>query len=388
MSRGQIVSVRVFRPRIPFRLRFSHTRADRRESSPQVLEIALDDGTKGFGEAQPRAYVTGETEASVLEALQDDLAPWLVGQEVPDLGVAAALLGGDRARRLREAMPAAFCAVDLALLDAAGQRSGRSAAEVLGGVRRLDHPSDGAVVGIMAPAALRLFAAHLATRRLRWVKAKVGDAGDALRVGALRRTLGPEVELVLDANGAWTRGEAVARIRELSRFGVAAVEQPVPREDLEGLGEVGSRTGVPVVADESLCTRGDAMRLIRRGGPVQWNVRVGKCGGLIGGIELLRLAEAHGVVCHLGVMVGETALLRAAGRLLAACTPALDRVESDEGALLARDLARSTGSSPSAPVEVSPGPGLGVEVDPEALGPPWRTFDRPAHQPRDVLATA
>ena len=389
MSGGQIVSVRVFRPRFPFRLRFSHHQADRRESRPQVLEIVFDDGTKGFGEAQPRAYVTGETEDSVLEALQGDLARWLVGQEVlPDLGVAAALLGGDRARRLREAMPAAFCAVDLALLDAAGQRSGRSAAEVLGGVRRLDHRSDGAVVGIMAPAALRLFAAHLATRRLRWVKAKVGDAGDAFRVGELRRTLGPEVELVLDANGAWTRAQAVARNRELSRFGLAAVEQPVPREDLEGLGEVGSRTGVPVVADESLCTRGDAMSLIRRGGPVQWNVRVGKCGGLVGGIELLRLAQAHGVVCHLGVMVGETALLRAAGRLLAACTPALDRVESDGGALLAQDLARSTASSSSAPVEVSRGPGLGVEVDAEALGPPCWTFDRPAHQPRDVVATA
>jgi muconate cycloisomerase len=351
-----------------------------------VLEIALDDGTKGFGEAQPRAYVTGETEASVLEAVQGELARWLLAQEVPDLGVTAALLAGDRAGHWREAMPAAFCAVDLALLDAAGKQRGRSAAEVLGGVRCLAHPSDGAVVGIMAPAALRLFAARLATRRLRWVKAKVGDAGDAVRVGELRRTLGPEVELVLDANGAWTRAQAVARIRELSRFGVAAVEQPVPREDLEGLGEVGSRTGVPVVADESLCTRGDAMSLLRHGGPVQWNVRVGKCGGLIGALELLRLAQAHAVVCHLGVMVGETALLRAAGRLLAACAPALDRVESDEGALLARDLARSTGSPPSAPLDVSPGPGLGVEVDPEALGPPSWTLDDPAQEPRDVPA--
>ena len=387
-TRGQIVSVRVFRPRLPFRLRFSHHQADRRESRPVVLEIALDDGTKGFGEAQPRAYVTGETEASVLEAVQGELARWLIAQEAPGLGMAAALLAGDRAGHLRAAMPAAFCAVDLALLDAAGKQSGRSAAEVLGDVRRLDRPSDGAVVGIMAPAALRLFAARLATRRLRWVKAKVGDAGDAFRVGELRRTLGPEVELVLDANGAWTRAQAVARIRELSRFGVAAVEQPVAREDLEGLGEVGSRTGVPVVADESLCTRGDAMTLLRHGGPVQWNVRVGKCGGLIGAIELLRLAEAHAVVCHLGVMVGETALLRAAGRLLAACTPALDRVESDEGALLARDLARSTGSAPSAPLDVSPGPGLGVEMDPEALGPPCWTLDHPGQEPRDVLATA
>lgn len=372
------------------RLAFAHHQTARRESRPLVVEIALDDGTAGFGEAQPRAYVTGETEDSVFQALQGDFAPWLLAQEVPDLGAAAEVLGGGRAERLREAMPAAFCAVDLALLDAAGKRSGRSAAEVLGGARRLRLPSDGAVVGMMPLVALRLLASRLRARGLRWVKVKVGDAADAARVGELRRFLGPVVELVLDANGAWTREEAVARIRELSRFDLAGVEQPVPRQDLEGLAEVGRRTGVPVVADESLCTRKDALNLIRCGGPVEWNVRVGKCGGLIGGIELLRLAEAHGVVCHLGVMVGETALLRAAGRLLAACAPSLGRIESDESSLLARDVQRPPlpKPSPSAWVEVTREPGLGVEVDSEVVGAPCWTFERPPCAHENLVASA
>jgi muconate cycloisomerase len=388
MSRGQVVSARVFRPRFPFRLRFAHHLAVRRESKPQVLELELDDGTLGFGEAQPRPYVTGETEASVMEALHRHLAPWVTGRATSHLGDAAALLAGACAAGLREAAPAAFCAVDLALLDAAGRRTGRSVAEVLGGVRRSERPAEGAVVGLLPEAALRLYASRIASRRPRWVKLKVGDGADAARVGLLRRVLGPEVALVLDANAAWSRDEAVARIRGLRGFGIAAVEQPVAREDREGLAQVGERSGVPVVADESLCTHADAMSLLRRGGPVQWNVRVGKCGGLMGALALLRLAAAHGVPCHLGVMVGETALLRAAGRLLAACAPSLGRLESDEGALLARDLGRNDAPLAGPAAALPGGPGLGVDLDREALGASCWSLGRTAAPFEGLEATA
>lgn len=389
MSRGQIVALRVFSARLPMRIPFAHHRATRRESRPQIVEVELDDGTRGYGEAQPRAYVSGETEASVREMVEESFAPWLVGQYVPDLGAAAALLAGRRAAMLREAVPAAVCAIDLALLDAAGQRTRRSAAEVLGGLRRAGLPSDGAVVGMMPAVALRLFAAQLRKRGKRWIKVKVGGADDASTLETLRSVLGPRIELTLDANAAWSRDEAVARIDELSRFGIAGVEQPVKREDVEGLVEVAERTGVPVIADESLCTRQDALSLIRHSPRIQWHLRVGKCGGLIGMLDLLRLASAHGVACHLGVMVGETALLRAAGRLVAGATLGLQRIESDEGLLLARDLAvHATARADEGWVEVPDGPGLGVTIDVDALRAACAAPDRDIDRLRDLPISA
>jgi len=178
-----------------------------------------------------------------------------------------------------------------------------------------------------------------------------------------RRALGESVELVLDANGAWSAEEAIARIRRLEPFGLAAVEQPVARHDLIGMARVRAAIHSPVVADESICTVADGERLLKEHACDLWNLRIGKCGGLLATLELVRMAADNGVGCSLGVLVGETGILASAGRLLAACVRELRYLEHDDSGMKPEDPARLspvTAGRAWAPVDT---PGLGVEMD-------------------------
>ncbi len=325
----EVRAVEVFDLRVPFRRPFSHNLATHKEARPQIVRLTLSNGVCGYGEAQPRPYLTGETLESVAEALSGPLKAWVLGRHVASLGTAAGLLSGAEASQLRWAQPAAFCALELALLDAVGQSEGRSALEVLGPVRRTQLTYDGAVIGFMPLAALGLYLGQIRKQGKRLVKIKVGQDSDAERLAAVRRGLGPEVQVVLDANGAWSADEAISRIRALEPFGLTAVEQPVAREDVAGMARVRREVRTPVMADESLCTLADAQRLLEAEACDMWNVRIGKCGGLLGTQEILRLAHSRGIRCSLGVLVGETPILGSAGRLLAASEPQLWHLEFD-----------------------------------------------------------
>lgn len=349
-----VASLEVLPLAIPFRFAFAHHLAERRASRPQVVRVRLSDGSVGYGEALPRPYLTGEDERSVQAALAGPMAAQVLGRSADGLDAAAEWIASAAARAACEQAPAAFCGLELALLDAAGRSEGRAVGAWLGETHGTDEPP-AAVVGFMPRTALRFYLAEVGRRGARTVKVKVGRDDDVDRVALVRRTLGDAIALVVDANAAWTADEAGARIRALEPYGLAVVEQPVGRDDVAGLARVRAQVATPVAADESLCTRADAERLLAADACDLWNLRVGKCGGLLATLDLARLADARGVACALGVLVGETGILAGAGRLLSARRRF--RWTEQEGAGLKR-------ADPARPV---PGPGLGVAVDEAAL---------------------
>jgi len=294
----------VFTVRFPFRQPFVHNLATRRESRSLIVRIRLSDGTVGHGEALPRPYLTGETEASVRQALIGPLARLALGCSVVGLPSMALLLSGAEARAARDQGPAAFCGLELALLDAAGRLEERPVTDILGPVLRTELPYDSAVIGLLPRTLLRLYLEKIRRLGKRVIKLKVGSPQDRERVAMVRAVLGPDPALMLDANAAWSASEAIEKIGALESFGLAAVEQPVGREDIEGMARVRRAVGTPIMADESIATLADAHRLLDTGACDLWNLRVGKCGGVLATLELARLAVARGVGCQLGVLVG------------------------------------------------------------------------------------
>ncbi len=366
-SAGSVVErVEVFSVRLPFRHAFVHHLASRKESRPQIVRVTLSGGDTGYGEALPRAYLTGETEDSVFRALNGELAALVLGRPLAGLDSAVSLLESAPARDARARQPAAFCGLELALLDAAGRQAVRPVTDVLGPVCRTELAYESAVVGHLPMTALRLYLRQVRKLGKRRVKLKVGFPDDLDHVAEVRCEMGPGTELVLDANGAWSADEAIENIRALERFGLACVEQPTAREDVEGLAKVHRAVATPLMADESICTPDDARRLIDHHACDVWNLRVGKCGGLLGTLELVRLAAASGVGCQLGVLVGETGILGMAGRLLAACVPDFTDLEFDSTGMRREDLLREPLDAVAGNnrVPVAPGrPGLGLDVD-------------------------
>jgi L-alanine-DL-glutamate epimerase-like enolase superfamily enzyme len=350
MSRHRIHRAAVSALRIPFIPELTHSR---RHSESVVVKIVDRGGIEGYGEGIPGPH---ENLADTLRLLHKKILPALEGAElVPDLHELDRLIP-------EAATGAARCAVELAMIDCALKRSRQSISALLPPVRQKIVYSG--VIGAGSAETVALRARQLKLVGLTHIKLKVGTPDDEARVRAVREVLGPDASLRLDAGGAWTLDQASAQIDRLSRYGIAAVEQPIARGDPEQLARLRLRTGARLVADESVINRADGLALISARAVDAFNIRVSKCGGLILAHELARLAVAAGLEVHVGGLVGESAILSAAGRHLAAAVERLAFAEGSFGTLLlTEDLSRAAirfGTGGEAPLLT--GPGLGVQV--------------------------
>ncbi len=333
-----------------------------------VVKVTADSPQPGYGEGIPRSFVTGETLPSSLAFLTGTLAPAIVGKEFtspPQLLEALTELFRQTAG---ERHPGAFCALETALLDTAG-RAWDLPLQAFLGPRRDTPLIYSAVIPMGTPEKVAQFLHLVKEQQMSFVKLKVGNPGDLETLRMAREILGWQVDIRVDANCAWSATEAVQRLREMQPYRISAVEQPVAKDDLEGLRAVGAGAGLPVIADESLCHEGDAQRLIDLKACQIFNIRLSKCGGPVAATRIRAMAAAAGLRYQLGCHVGETSILSAAGRQFALCVPEPVYMEgSFSPFLFARELvAESVVFGPGGAALPLPGPGLGIEVLEAAL---------------------
>ncbi|MFN8515030.1 MAG: enolase C-terminal domain-like protein [Chloroflexia bacterium] len=207
-----------------------------------------------------------------------------------------------------------------------------------------------------APEAMAEDARRHVADGFRTVKLKVGQAEDlpldVARVAAVRAAVGPGVAIKIDVNQGWrTPGTAIRAIRQLVPFDPAYVEQPVDQRDLEGLAEVRRACGVPIMADEAIHGAHDALRAVGLRACDLMNIKLMKCGGLLGALAINAIAETAGIGCQVGTMV-ESAVASAAGLHLALALHNVQTVEMG---------AADAGERPRAAAGLlSPGPGDGA----------------------------
>jgi L-alanine-DL-glutamate epimerase-like enolase superfamily enzyme len=369
----RIKSCTIYALRIPFVETFSHSAKRRGASDSIVVRLeACDGGAVGYGEGVARPYVTGETVAASINHIRKVLWPAVARHDYEELTPEADAL--HVLARVDESLPDKACdeviafnaarsAVELALVDALLRSRQMSLAEIL--PARRSFVTYGGVISSGSIEASVSRARQLKLFGIRGVKIKIKDKEDVACVRAVREAMGQEASLRVDANGAFSAQEAIEVARDLAPLNVAAFEQPVAREiGHRALALVRSKSSVPLMADESLVTIADAHALIERGACDYFNLRVSKCGGLARTLRLARLAERAGMRLQLGSQVGETAILSAAGRHLAAHLESARFVEGSYGELLlAEDLGREPlhfGHGGRAPL--LRGPGLGIEV--------------------------
>ncbi len=341
----RVDALTIYRLRIPFHQTFSHALHSREESDAVIVKITGSDGASGYGEALARAYVTGESTESMIAHIRDSLAPkifqesfapgWQTIEQLqsllPDWTLNAESSNGVTAWN------AAFCAVELALLDWSLRADHSALADFLpperfevvySGVISADSPKDAAAL-----------AKRMARLGLPQIKVKVGTTDDAARLDAVRKAVGEEVELRADANGAWSAAQAIEQLNQLARFQLKSIEQPAAAGDIAGMKRVRAECGIPVMADESLVTMGQARRLIEENACDLFNIRLSKNGGVAGSLAIAKLAQAAGIGIQVGAQVGETGILSAAGRTFAAHMPALVSAEGSFGTwLLTEDI--------------------------------------------------
>jgi L-alanine-DL-glutamate epimerase-like enolase superfamily enzyme len=311
-----------------------------------VVELTDGDGLSGYGEAAPLQAYDGISLARVERALE---------RYRPVVEDARSMNGAeivDACRRVED-LPEAFAAIDMALWDRAGRRSGRPVASLV-----TDTPARRVAVNATLSALDRAGAAEQARIAVQQgfgcLKVKVGVGDDAGRLAAVRAAAGPHVALRIDANGAWDVEQAVRSIEALSPSGLELVEEPV--HGLAGVSEVRRRVATRVAIDETAAEHG----ALTAGVADAVCLKISRCGGISGLLAAATLVRASGAEVYvastldgpLGLAAGVHAAAALASRgPLPAC--GLATLSMFEG--LADQLAPEAGE-----IAVPPGDGLGV----------------------------
>jgi L-Ala-D/L-Glu epimerase len=366
---------------LPFKTAFRHAAAARTTSESLFLRVGLDSGVGGWGEALPRAYVSGESRQDAFALLHDQVLPALVGRTFQSLPEVVLFLekcdGKAPPASVHPDVPqtSAWCCVDLALLDAFGRAFGHSVSP--GG-----QPSGGSLEryrysGVVSAGRGWPYVKSLLKMRafgFPQVKLKLGGDGALQAARAARRLLGRRVDLRVDANMAWGVEQALEVIEELRTVGIRSFEQPIAADDVTGLARLVAESSGQIMVDEGLTDRESLQGFISHRACTGANVRISKCGGLVGAYARCREALDAGLVLQVGCQVGESSLLSAAHlTLLSALAPLTPGVRYAEGCF-GRHLLREDPVSPlvqfrygGRPPPRPPGAGLGVRVDLAAL---------------------
>jgi L-alanine-DL-glutamate epimerase-like enolase superfamily enzyme len=328
------------------------------ETLTTVIRLETDDGAVGYGAAPIGAQlISGESHASVevfLRAARDVL----VGSDPLAHSATMAKITGLMAGNAR-----AKAGVDSALYDLAGRVLNVPAAALLGGVIRTEIPVI-RIVAIAEPAKMAKAAAGVAQSGFRYLKLKMsGDLhSDVDRVGAVRQECGRDVHLTIDANQAYGAANAVTFLRAIEQYDVDMAEQPVAADDFDGLVTVRAKCHIPILADESIRSVGDALRLIKMGAADYISIKIGHLGGISTAMKLANLCEVASIDCLVGANTGGR-MVEAANMHFIAATPAVNY------ACEVGEFYRLTGD-PTGKLECEngvlkllPGPGTGIAPD-------------------------
>jgi L-alanine-DL-glutamate epimerase-like enolase superfamily enzyme len=307
----------------------SRGRIDRVENA--FVRLVLESGVAGYGEIAPFTDLTGEArDRSVAAATL--LARRLSGVPVTEYRRLARELA-----LAAPAEPSARCGLETAMLDAYSRALGIPLWALFGGARVEARLTDITLPILDLRRTLEL-ARHWYGLGFRIFKTKVGADfdRDLERIRALSEAHA-DAAFVVDANGGFEEDQAINFARELRRaeIEVRLFEQPVARDDLEGLAAVRHAGGYPVAADESVASAADALAVVRAGAADVINLKIMKS-GVMEAVAIAQVARAAG----LGLMIGgmmETRLAMGCSLALALGLEGIDHLDLDTPLLLATD---------------------------------------------------
>lgn len=353
----KITEVRIGRISVPLRVPFKT--ALRRVDSVEdvIVELHTDTGAVGYGEAPPTGVITGDTTGAIIGALKDHIIKTIIGRDVDDFealtySVQKCIIHNSSAK----------AAVDMALWDLYGQLYNIPVYKLLGGSK--DKIVTDITISVNSPEEMARDAITAINRGYDTLKVKVGvnPKLDVERLSAIRNAIGSRAKLRIDANQAWKPQEAVRILNQMQEQGldIELVEQPVIAHDIEGLKYVTERSYVPVLADESVFSPLDAMKIIQSGAADLINIKLMKCGGITPALKIADAASIMGVECMLGCMLEAKVSVNAAVHV-ACARSIITKIDLDGPVLCSEDPIIGGSIFDEKDITVSKAPGLGIK---------------------------
>ena len=329
-----------------------------------LVRIRDADGVEGVGEGTTIGGLSygEESPESIKVAIDTYIAPIL---EVCDLARVGETMG--KVARHVVGNHIAKCAVETALLDAAGKRLGVPVSALIGGGRVRDRlPVAWTLASGDTARDIEEAETMLAARRHAIFKLKIGKRSvrdDVAHVAAIKQALGDRASVRVDVNQGWSEAQADKGMAMLTDAGVDLVEQPVARHARGAMTRLSARHAIPLMADEALHGPEDAFAIAASAGARVFAVKIAQSGGLHPAHDVARIAAAAGIGLYGGTML-EASIGTAASAHLFATFPSLAWGTELFGPLLLTEeiLAEPLDYSDFS-LGVPAGPGLGIVLD-------------------------
>lgn len=307
----------------------------------------------------------GESVETMQVVVEGYLAPILLGRTVDDIAAINRDINDVVAANLF-----AKAAVEVALHDAWARSLDVPLHTLLGGLARRSIPVTWALGADPAPKVIDEALSKFEAGTHRSFKLKMGaldPADDVERVCAIAQKLADVAGVRVDINARWDRLTCLTHLPRLADAGVELIEQPVPGPDVETLAEISHALTIPVMADESVRTPTDALRLHELGAADIFSLKTTKSGGLRATRAIAEIAAAAGIPCHAGTSI-ESPIGTAASLQLACAVPAVTWGSELFGPLLmSEELLATPLRYGDGELHLPQGPGLGVELDPHVV---------------------
>lgn len=291
----KVQEIHIARLNIPYLHRFPTSFTVYESVKNVIVKLVTDDGLVGIGEAAPLPGLYGETQDSVVGAVSF-LAPAILGEDPRSIVQAH--------QRMDRLLPignfTAKCAIDVALHDLAAQSMEVPLYQYLGGKTRDTYRTHIAT----RPGGTQEMVDEIASRVNEGFSVfKVKAGGDAekdlIRIQALLDAAPPGVLLSIDVNQGWNLYESHTVIERVAKHPTynanVMIEQPVRSQDIDNLARITRASPIPIIADDAVCTKEQALTIIQKQAAHVINIKISKAGGLHRARQVVGLCEAAGM---------------------------------------------------------------------------------------------
>ncbi|MBU3213649.1 dipeptide epimerase [Clostridium estertheticum] len=320
-----------------------------------VIKMITDTGEVGYGSAAPTPLITGETDNSIIGAI-NYIKPEIIGLDIENIEEIMKVLHNSI-----HGNNSAKAAIDIAIYDLLCKKYGIPLYKFLGGYKTslttdltIVNDTVEQMVGKSLKAVMDGYTC---------LKVKVGNHVDfdIEKVKSVRKAVRRGIKIRVDANQGWRPKEAVSIIRKFEDMGldIEFVEQPVNAWDIDGLKYVTDNVSTKILADEAVFGPSDAFKIIEKRAADLISIKLMKCGGINNAIKIYNMAENMGIRCMMGCMLENRIGITAAASFAASKS---NLVKADLDTMLYFDKCAIVGGAAveGNTITINDSPGLGI----------------------------
>ncbi len=323
-----------------------------------VVIIETDTGDIGYGSAPSTPLITGDTHASMIEAITNIIKPRVLGFDIANLSDITTVIQQSIINNY-----SAKAAVEIAVYDLWGKLKEKPLYKLLGG--SITQLKTDITISVNDTKQMIHDSLKAVEQGFDILKVKVGKDinQDIERIENVYQAVKGAAQIRLDVNQGWTAKQTLFAIEQLDRAGVVLelIEQPVKANDLAGMRLLTEQVSTAIMADESAFNARQVEQIIESKAADIINIKLMKSGGLSGAIEITKLCAANNIECMIGCMLEGSIAVAAAAHLASAKSTVITKIDLDGPALGQFDPVQGGVDFNFSHINLNNGPGLGIE---------------------------